>query len=148
MHLPEGSVPKEGPSAGLAVAASLLSALLMQPVLPRVAMTGEITLTGQILAVGGLKEKILAARREGVERVILPEDVRGQVKELPAELLGRLELVYVRTFLQALQHILPDYTESELPESNTAPSSAGGKPEGDERPEEDTGRPARGRKRA
>jgi ATP-dependent Lon protease len=113
MHLPEGAVPKEGPSAGLAVAASLLSALLMEPLQARVALSGEITLTGQILAVGGLKEKILAARREGVRKVVLPGDVRGQMKELPAELTAGLELIYVSTFLEALPHILSRFGEAE-----------------------------------
>lgn len=109
MHLPEGAVPKEGPSAGLAVAASLVSALLLEPLAPRVALSGEITLTGQILAVGGLKEKVLAGRREGVRKIVLPEEVRGQVKELPAELVSGLEIVYVSTFLEALPHILHEY---------------------------------------
>ena len=72
MHFPEGGVPKEGPSAGIAVATALLSALLQVPVLPLVALTGEITLTGQVLPVGGLKEKMLAALREGVQRSSCP----------------------------------------------------------------------------
>ena len=74
MHFPEGGVPKEGPSAGIAVATALLSALVQAPVLPKVALSGEITLTGQVLPVGGLKEKLLAALREGVETVVLPAD--------------------------------------------------------------------------
>jgi ATP-dependent Lon protease len=106
MHLPEGAVPKEGPSAGIAVAASLLSALTHFPLVPRVALSGEITLTGHVLAVGGLKEKILAARREGVVRVILPVDVRPQVNELPAELLRGLDVVYVSTFPEVIAHVL------------------------------------------
>ncbi|HZK49491.1 MAG TPA: S16 family serine protease, partial [Thermoleophilia bacterium] len=106
MHLPEGGVPKEGPSAGLAVAVSLLSALTLIPLLPRVALSGEITLTGQVLAVGGLKEKLLAALREGVRKVILPADVRPQIQEVPAELTRGLEIVYVSEFKDALAHVL------------------------------------------
>jgi ATP-dependent Lon protease len=106
IHLPEGAVPKEGPSAGLAVAVSLLSALTQLPLEPRVALSGEITLTGQILAVGGLKEKLLAALREGVRTVMLPEGVRPQVKELPAELARGLEIVYVTSFGEVLPHVL------------------------------------------
>ena len=72
MHVPEGAVPKDGPSAGLALAVAMLSALGGAPVKPRVAMTGEITLGGRILRVGGLKEKLLAAGRSGVRTVVLP----------------------------------------------------------------------------
>jgi hypothetical protein len=105
MHLPEGGVPKEGPSAGMAVAVSLLSALTLTPVVPRVALSGEITLTGQILAVGGLKEKLLAALREGVRTVILPADVKPQIKEVPAELTRGLEIAYVTEFIDVLPHV-------------------------------------------
>lgn len=106
IHLPEGAVPKEGPSAGIAVAASVLSALLQWPLNPRVALSGEITLTGQVLAVGGLKEKLLAALREGVRTVVLPDDVRAQVNELPKELTRDLEIVYVAEFPDVLDHVL------------------------------------------
>ena len=106
MHFPEGAVPKEGPSAGLAVAMALLSALLLHPLRPKVALSGEITLTGQILPVGGLKEKLLAALREGVETVILPESTRPQVQELPAELKKGLDIVYVENFIEVLPHAL------------------------------------------
>jgi ATP-dependent Lon protease len=106
MHLPEGAVPKEGPSAGVAVAVSLLSALTQVPIVPRVALSGEITLTGQVLPVGGLKEKLLAALREGVRKVILPEGMRGQVKELPHELVHGLEIVYVSHFTEVVPQVL------------------------------------------
>lgn len=118
IHLPEGAVPKEGPSAGIAVAASVLSALLQWPLKPRVALSGEITLTGQVLAVGGLKEKLLAALREGVLTVVLPDDVRAQVNELPKELTRDLEIVYVAEFPDVLDHVLaaaPDEKEATCP---------------------------------
>jgi ATP-dependent Lon protease len=99
-------VPKEGPSAGIAVATALLSALLHVPVLPRKALSGEITLTGQVLPVGGLKEKMLAALREGVRTVVLPRTVAPEIHELPAELKKGLEIVYVDTFLDVLPHVL------------------------------------------
>lgn len=102
MHFPEGGVPKEGPSAGIAVATALLSALIQVPVAPKVALSGEITLTGQILPVGGLKEKLLAALREGVETVILPRTVEPEVEELQAELRRGLDIVYVENFLDVL----------------------------------------------
>lgn len=106
VHIPEGAVPKEGPSAGIAVAVALLSALTFFPVAPRVALSGEITLTGQVLPVGGLKEKLLAALREGVEKVILPEDVKAHVAELPEELKRGLQFVYVGSFPEVLPHVL------------------------------------------
>ena len=105
VHVPEGAVPKDGPSAGLALAVAMLSALGRVPVKPRVAMTGEITLGGRILRVGGLKEKLLAAARSGIRTVLLPGSNRGTVAELPPEVVGRLTLVYVDKFEDALPHV-------------------------------------------
>jgi ATP-dependent Lon protease len=105
VHVPEGAVPKDGPSAGLALAVAMLSALGRVPVKPRVAMTGEITLGGRILRVGGLKEKLLAASRSGIRTVLLPESNRGTIAELPPEMVGRLKLVYVDKFEDALPHV-------------------------------------------
>jgi ATP-dependent Lon protease len=113
MHFPEGGVPKEGPSAGIAVATALLSALVQAPVLPKVALSGEITLTGQVLPVGGLKEKLLAALREGVQTVVLPSTVRPQVHELPAELKKGLDIVYVDNFVDVLPHVFLGSSEPE-----------------------------------
>jgi ATP-dependent Lon protease len=105
VHVPEGAVPKDGPSAGLALAVAMLSALGGLPVVPRVAMTGEITLSGRILRVGGLKEKLLAAARGGVRVVLVPEANRGTVAELPGELTAKLSVVYVASFSEALPHV-------------------------------------------
>ena len=113
MHFPEGGVPKEGPSAGIAVATALLSALLQVPVLPKVALSGEITLTGQILPVGGLKEKLLAALREGVRTVVLPATVAPEVEELEAELKKALNIVYVENFIDTLPLSLVGLQEEE-----------------------------------
>jgi ATP-dependent Lon protease len=113
MHFPEGGVPKEGPSAGIAVATALLSALVQQPVLPRVALSGEITLTGQVLPVGGLKEKLLAALREGVEKVVLPATVKPEVQELPAELKRGLTIEYVENYADVLPHAFAAQREQE-----------------------------------
>lgn len=104
MHFPEGAVPKEGPSAGIAVATALLSALVQIPTLPRVALSGEITLTGQVLPVGGLKEKLLAALREGVKTVVLPSAIKPEVHELPADLKKGVEIVYVDNYFEVLPH--------------------------------------------
>jgi ATP-dependent Lon protease len=105
VHVPEGAVPKDGPSAGLALAVAMLSALGEVPVLPRVAMTGEITLGGRILRVGGLKEKLLAAGRSGIRTVVLPAMNRGTVEDLPEDLTAKLRLVYVASFREALPHV-------------------------------------------
>ncbi len=105
VHVPEGAVPKDGPSAGLALAVAMLSALGRVPVKPRVAMTGEITLGGRVLRVGGLKEKLLAASRSGIRTVLLPSGNRGTVAELPDDIAAKLELVYVDSFEDALPHV-------------------------------------------
>jgi ATP-dependent Lon protease len=105
VHVPEGAVPKDGPSAGLALAVAMLSALGGETVQPRVAMTGEITLGGRILRVGGLKEKLLAAGRSGIRKVVLPTANRGTIEDLPAELTAKLVLVYVASFKDALPHV-------------------------------------------
>ncbi len=105
VHVPEGAVPKDGPSAGLALAVAMLSALGQVPVRPRVAMTGEITLGGRILRVGGLREKLLAAGRSGVRTVLLPAANRSTVEELPSDLTAKLRLVYVDSLREALPHV-------------------------------------------
>jgi ATP-dependent Lon protease len=105
VHVPEGAVPKDGPSAGLALAVAMLSALGGVPVKPRVAMTGEITLGGRILRIGGLKEKLLAAGRSGIRTVILPSANRATVAGLPPDLTEKLELVYVASLREALPHV-------------------------------------------
>ena len=105
VHVPEGAVPKDGPSAGLPLAVAMLSALGGVPVKPRLAMTGEITLGGRILRIGGLKEKLLAAGRSGIRTVLLPAANRGTVEELPADLTEKLDLVYVTQFADVLPHV-------------------------------------------
>jgi ATP-dependent Lon protease len=95
IHVPAGAVPKDGPSAGVAMATALSSLVSDRPVANDVAMTGEITLTGQVLPIGGLKEKTLAAQRAGIKRVIVPERNEGDVAEIPEHERGDLEFVYV-----------------------------------------------------
>jgi ATP-dependent Lon protease len=102
-HVPSGAIPKDGPSAGVTMVTALVSALTRRPVKPRVAMTGEITLSGQVLPVGGIKEKTLAAKRSGVLEVILPADCEPNVHEdLDAEMLEGLTLHYVKTIREAV----------------------------------------------
>jgi ATP-dependent Lon protease len=102
VHVPAGAVPKDGPSAGVAMAVALASLASGQPVSSDVAMTGEITLTGQVLPIGGVKEKALAAQRAGIKRVILPRRNEGDVAEIPEHERGGLEFVYVERIEQGL----------------------------------------------
>ena len=102
LHVPAGAVPKDGPSAGVAMVTSLASLVTGRPGRPRVAMTGEITLRGKVLPVGGIKEKVLAAKRAGIECVVLPERNRRDVEEIESGLLDGLALEYVGTIDEAL----------------------------------------------
>jgi ATP-dependent Lon protease len=106
LHVPAGAVPKDGPSAGVAMVTSLASLMTGRAGRPDVAMTGEITLRGKVLPVGGIKEKVLAAKRAGIRRVVLPERNRKDVEEVESELLSGLDLEYVGTIDEALQHTL------------------------------------------
>jgi len=103
VHVPAGAVPKDGPSAGVAMATALTSLVRGRPVASDVAMTGEITLTGQVLPVGGLKEKSLAAQRAGIKRVIVPDRNEGEILEIPEHERAELEFVYVDRIEQALE---------------------------------------------
>jgi ATP-dependent Lon protease len=103
IHVPSGAIPKDGPSAGVTMVSSLVSALTRRPSRPRLAMTGEITLSGQVLPVGGIKEKVLAAKRAGVVEVILPADNEANVHEdLNPEMLAGLDLRYVKTIREII----------------------------------------------
>ena len=102
VHVPAGAVPKDGPSAGVAMTVALSSLISGRPVRNDVAMTGEVTLTGQVLPIGGLKEKSLAAQRAGIKRVIVPERNQGDVGEIPEHELGGLEFVFVDEVSKAL----------------------------------------------
>jgi len=95
IHVPEGAIPKDGPSAGITLAASLLSTLCGVPPKPGAAMTGELTLTGRILPIGGLKEKLLAAIRNGMKQVLLPEDNREDWNELDKDIKEALHAEFV-----------------------------------------------------
>ncbi|NVM20890.1 MAG: endopeptidase La [Desulfobacterales bacterium] len=93
IHVPEGATPKDGPSAGITMATSIVSALIKKPVRRDLAMTGEITLRGRILPIGGLKEKILAAHRGGIFQIVIPDENRKDLKEIPAKILKQFEVI-------------------------------------------------------
>jgi ATP-dependent Lon protease len=104
VHVPAGAIPKDGPSAGITMAAALVSMLTERRIRPNLAMTGEITLTGQVLPIGGIKEKVLAAKRSGVREVILPFENEVNVKEdLKSEQIGDIQLHYVRTVEEVME---------------------------------------------
>jgi ATP-dependent Lon protease len=130
IHVPSGAVPKDGPSAGAAMVTALVSLLSGRPIKNRLAMTGEMTLSGVVLPVGGIKEKVLGAKRAGVKEVLLPADNEPNAKaDLPPELLGDLKITYVHTLDEVLQNALekeplaPPVVPSAGPKSKPAGSA-------------------------
>ncbi|EGE84664.1 lon protease like 2, peroxisomal [Blastomyces gilchristii SLH14081] len=107
VHCPSGAIPKDGPSAGLAHTIALISLFSGKTVPPDVAMTGEISLRGRVMPVGGIKEKLIGAHRAGVKTVLLPEHNRKDVREVPAEVKNSLEIVHVKHIWEAIRHIWP-----------------------------------------
>lgn len=106
IHLPEGAVPKDGPSAGITMALAILSSLSNIPVRNDVAMTGEITLRGRVLAVGGVKEKLIAAHRAGIKKVLLPKECEHDLDEIPQNIKDEMEFVLVKHMDEVLEHAL------------------------------------------
>ena len=102
IHVPAGAIPKDGPSAGIAMASSVVSALSRRPVRNDVAMTGEITISGRVLPIGGLKEKILGAVRAGIHRIVIPKDNEADLEDLPEEVRSAIEVDSVTTLAEAL----------------------------------------------
>jgi ATP-dependent Lon protease len=134
IHVPEGATPKDGPSAGIGMCAALVSALARVPARSNVAMTGEITLRGEVLPIGGLKEKLLAAHRGGIDTVLIPADNEKDLVEIPKNIKDKLKIVPVKwideVFALALQHLpRPNRQEEASGSEREAQSQDGDKPE-------------------
>ena len=106
VHIPEGAVPKDGPSAGITMATAILSAVTGKEVRADVAMTGEITLRGRVLPIGGLKEKLLAARYAGIGQVLVPVENKPDIQEMDAEITEGLKISFVETMNDVLKEAL------------------------------------------
>ncbi len=106
IHIPEGAIPKDGPSAGISMCTSLVSALTRRPVRRDVAMTGEITLRGRVLPIGGLKEKLLAAHRGGIQKVIIPRENEKDLRDIPKIVMRQMEIITVEHMDEVLAHAL------------------------------------------
>jgi ATP-dependent Lon protease len=131
VHVPEGATPKDGPSAGIGMCVALVSALTAIPAKASVAMTGEITLRGEVLPIGGLKEKLLAAHRGGIETVLIPADNEKDLTEIPKNIKDKLDIVPVKwideVFALALQHMPHPKADNATPppaESETKPGES------------------------
>ena len=114
IHLPEGAVPKDGPSAGITIATALISAISKRRIRSDTAMTGEITLRGRVLAIGGLKEKSMAAHRAGIRRIIAPAENKRDLKELPKNVVKDITWFWAETMDDVLREIL---VEQDVPEA-------------------------------
>jgi ATP-dependent Lon protease len=106
LHIPSGAQPKDGPSAGVTIATSLVSLISGRKVKPKVGMTGEITLRGQVLPIGGVKEKVLAAHRNGLRTVILPKRNEHDLDDIPEEIKKTMKFIYVETVDEVLDSAL------------------------------------------
>jgi len=123
IHVPDGATPKDGPSAGAAMTTALVSTLTGIPVRADVAMTGEITLRGEVTAIGGLKEKLLAALRGGIKTVLIPEENSKDLQEIPENVKNGLEIVPVKWIDKVLDVAL-ERRPTPLPEEETAVAAA------------------------
>ncbi|MCK6623523.1 MAG: endopeptidase La, partial [Calditrichia bacterium] len=115
VHVPAGAIPKDGPSAGITAAVALASLYTRRPARPDTAMTGEITLTGRVLPIGGVKEKVLAARRAGINRFVLPMANRKDLRDLPEHVRNEMEFHFVERIEEVFRQTIPGLVETPEP---------------------------------
>jgi ATP-dependent Lon protease len=111
IHVPAGAIPKDGPSAGITMATALASVYSKTPARTDTAMTGEITLSGLVLPIGGIKEKVLAARRSGVKRVIMPKANQKDLRDLPEAVRQEMEFIFAERIEEVLENALPEVSQ-------------------------------------
>ena len=124
IHIPKGAIPKDGPSAGISMALAIISALAQRPIRSDVALTGEITLRGRVLPIGGLKEKVLAAHRIGIHTILLPEDNQPDVADIPADIRKRMTFKFVKTMDEVIALALLPRSDTILLPEMTEPAAA------------------------
>jgi ATP-dependent Lon protease len=108
IHFPEGSTPKDGPSAGITITSALISLALDKPLIPEIGMTGEISLNGKVLPIGGFKEKIMAASREGIKTLIFPKANEKDINKLPEYIKEGITFYFVDDYIDVFKIIFPD----------------------------------------
>ncbi len=135
LHVPAGATPKDGPSAGVAMVMALLSMLTRTAASGQVAMTGEVTLRGRVMPVGGVKQKVLAAHRAGLKSVVLPKRNEADIDDLPPEVSEKMTFVFAETIDDALQHVLPSLKPKPAPTTRRRKSVSASNGHGDEVPE-------------
>jgi ATP-dependent Lon protease len=124
IHIPKGAIPKDGPSAGISMALAIISALSQRPIRSDVALTGEITLRGRVLPIGGLKEKVLAAHRIGIQTILLPEDNQADLADIPVDIRKKLSFKFVKTMDEVIaEALLPRSEAGQRTEVVEAPSA-------------------------
>jgi ATP-dependent Lon protease len=135
LHVPAGAIPKDGPSAGVAITAALASLMTGRRVSHNTSMTGEITLSGLVFPVGGIKEKVLAAHRAGIRRIILPSRNEADIEEIPAEVRAELEIVLVSRISEVLDAALEKLVANPPPPPVNMDAGARNQPTGQTQPE-------------
>jgi ATP-dependent Lon protease len=123
IHIPKGAIPKDGPSAGISMALAIISALSQRPIRSDVALTGEITLRGRVLPIGGLKEKVLAAHRIGITTILLPEDNEPDLADIPADIRKKLTFRFVKSMDEVIAEALLPKSEAAVTADLTEPAA-------------------------